>query len=64
MNLMTNTSAPSFVTSTSNRVWVIDDDVALRTILQDALTDAGFEVQTFGQLVPIYAVAEIPQGSL
>jgi two-component system nitrogen regulation response regulator GlnG len=46
---MTNTSAPSFVTSTSNRVWVIDDDVALRTILQDALTDAGFEVQTFGQ---------------
>ena len=49
MNLMTNTSAPSFVTSTSNRVWVIDDDVALRTILQDALTDAGFEVQTFGQ---------------
>lgn len=29
-------------------IWVIDDDVALRMILEDALTDAGFSVQTFG----------------
>lgn len=30
-------------------IWVIDDDVALRLILDDTLSDAGFEVKTFGQ---------------
>ncbi|MFW2176223.1 MULTISPECIES: sigma 54-interacting transcriptional regulator [unclassified Moraxella] len=32
-------------------IWVIDDDMALRTILQDALSDdmTNLEVQTFGQ---------------
>lgn len=30
-------------------IWVIDDDVALRLILDDTLTDAGFAVKTFGQ---------------
>ena len=29
-------------------VWVIDDDQALRMILEDTLTDSGFQVQTFG----------------
>ncbi|WP_019520571.1 sigma 54-interacting transcriptional regulator [Faucicola boevrei] len=32
----------------AKKIWVIDDDVALRTILQDTLDDAGFDVQTFG----------------
>lgn len=41
--------APTPVVRHANCVWVIDDDVALRMILQDALTDVGFEVQTFGQ---------------
>lgn len=30
-------------------IWVIDDDVALRLILDDTLTEAGFDVKTFGQ---------------
>lgn len=30
-------------------IWVIDDDVALRLILDDTLNDAGFLVKTFGQ---------------
>ncbi len=30
-------------------IWVIDDDVALRLILDDTLSEAGFEVKTFGQ---------------
>ena len=30
------------------RIWVVDDDVALRTILQDSLSDMGYNVITFG----------------
>ncbi len=30
------------------RIWVVDDDVALRTILQDSLSDMGYDVITFG----------------
>lgn len=30
-------------------IWVIDDDVALRLILDDTLSEAGFDVKTFGQ---------------
>ena len=29
-------------------IWVVDDDQALRMILEDTLTDSGFQVQTFG----------------
>lgn len=29
-------------------IWVIDDDQALRMILEDTLTDSGFQVKTFG----------------
>jgi len=35
-------------TTTEPIVWVIDDDQALRMILEDTLTDSGFQVQTFG----------------
>ena len=40
----TNNKTPT----TEPIVWVIDDDQALRMILEDTLTDSGFQVQTFG----------------
>lgn len=40
----TNNKTPT----TEPIIWVIDDDQALRMILEDTLTDSGFQVQTFG----------------
>lgn len=34
---------------TAPQIWVIDDDVALRLILDDTLSEAGLDVKTFGQ---------------
>ncbi|ELA08405.1 nitrogen metabolism transcriptional regulator NtrC [Moraxella macacae 0408225] len=45
----------------AKKIWVIDDDVALRMILQDALTDANFEVQTFGNAKLAYEQLENTQ---
>ena len=44
---MTAVSDPTF-TPSQPLVWVIDDDSALRTILEDTLTDSGYDVKTFG----------------
>ena len=50
--------------STATRVWVVDDEPAIRELLNVIVSTAGYEVETFAGGAEVLACADPPPGAV